>query len=270
MPAERLTMFGANDSPIPFHTLFTGMIFIQIFYWSTNQPITQKAMAAPTVREAQKGVLAAATIRILIIPAIVVVPGVVAYKLFGDVGDAAYGRLVAQVLPDWLSGIFAALIAGAVIAHTSAILNSAVALYSVDFHDPFIAPVTNHWRLAAIVSAIIITSSIALVPLYQNAASIINLLQQLNGLASMPILSAFIVGLLFRGVGASAAVTGVIWGVLLYGTFTFVLEPANLITLHYIDFMVITLFSSVGIALGVNRFILGNRARFVGLRTVDA
>ena len=55
-PAERLTMIGATDSPIPFHTLFTGMVFIQIYYWSTDQPITQKAMAAPSVREAQNGV----------------------------------------------------------------------------------------------------------------------------------------------------------------------------------------------------------------------
>ena len=108
IPAERLSMIGATDSPIPFHTLFTGMVFIQIFYWSTNQNITQKAMAAPTVREAQRGVLAAAVVRILIIPAIVVVPGVCAYKLFGDVNDAAYGQLVRRVLPSWLAGGFAA------------------------------------------------------------------------------------------------------------------------------------------------------------------
>ncbi|MGL4313156.1 MAG: sodium:solute symporter family transporter, partial [Sphingomonas sp.] len=111
VPPERLSMVGAAGSPIPFHTLFTGMLFIQIFYWSTNQIITQQAMTAPTVREAQKGVLAAAAIRILIIPAIVVIPGVVAYKLFGDVNDAAYGRVVAEVLPTWLSGAFAALMA---------------------------------------------------------------------------------------------------------------------------------------------------------------
>jgi solute:Na+ symporter, SSS family len=91
IPADRISMIGDAKSPIPFHTLFTGMIFIQIFYWSTNQNITQKAMTAPTVREAQKGVLAAATIRILIIPLIVVVPGVVAFKLFGDIGDQSYG-----------------------------------------------------------------------------------------------------------------------------------------------------------------------------------
>lgn len=263
VPPERLSMIGAPGSPIPFHTLFTGMLFIQIYYWSTNQPITQKAMAAPTVREAQKGVLAAATVRILVIPAIVVIPGVVAYKLFGDVGDVAYGRLVAEVLPPWLSGAFAAMIAAAVIAHTSAVMNATVALYAVDFHEPFIAPVADHWRLSALATVVLTVTSILLVPIFQNAASIINLLQQLNGLFSMPILSAFIVGLLFRGVAASAAIAGVLWGVALYGGFSFALEPLRIVTLHYIDFMVVTLFTSVLAALAFNRFVLGNRA---GLR----
>lgn len=97
-------MIGASNSPIPFHTLFTGMLFIQIFYWSTNQNITQKAMTAPTVREAQKGVLAAAAVRILIIPQLSLSLEWSAAKLFGPMGDASYGRVVAHVLPEWLSG----------------------------------------------------------------------------------------------------------------------------------------------------------------------
>jgi solute:Na+ symporter, SSS family len=265
VPVERLSMIGKLDSPIPIHTLFTGMIFIQIFYWSTNQNITQKAMTAPTVREAQKGVFAAATVRILIIP-VIVVPGVVAYKLFGDIGDQAYGRLVGAVLPHWLSGAFAAMMAAAVIAHTSAILNSSVALYSIDFHDQFVAPVEDHWRLAAIVSVIFTVTSIALVPLFQNAESIINLLQQLNGLFSMPILSAFVSGLLFRNVDARAAIGGVVWGVAFYGIFTFVIQPQAVLPvwLHYIDVMVVTLFSSVAAALLINRFVFGGNAEFRG------
>ena len=115
IPAERLTLIGGDDSPIPWHTLLTGMIFIQIFYWSTNQTITQRAMASPTVEEGQKGVLAAAAIRLLIVPPMIVLPGVVSYKLFGRVGDEAYGMIVAEVLPFWLSGIFAAAIAAAVL-----------------------------------------------------------------------------------------------------------------------------------------------------------
>ena len=261
VPPERLTMIGGPDSPIPFATLFTGMIFIQIYYWSTNQPITQKAMAAPTVREAQKGVLAAAVVRILIIPVIVVVPGVVAFQLFGDINDAAYGRLVGEVLPPWLSGVFAAAIAAAVIAHTAAVMNAAVGLYAVDFHAKFIAPVANHWRLSSVVTVLFTASSIALVPVFANATSIINLLQQLNGLSSMPILSAFVAGLLFKGVESRAAIAGVVWGVALYGLYTFHLQPEGIITLHYIHFMVVTLATSVIAALAVNRLVLGKRAR---------
>ncbi|MCR2834351.1 sodium:solute symporter family transporter [Parerythrobacter lacustris] len=265
VPAERLSMVGASDSPIPFHTLFTGMAFIQIFYWSTNQNITQKAMAAPTVREAQKGVFAAAAVRILVVPPIVVIPGVVAYKLFGDVGDAAYGRLVAEVLPTWLSGAFAAMVAAAVITTFSAVLNSTVALYSVDFHERFVGKVADHWKLGAFVSVIATVLALIMVPVFQNAESIINLLQQLNGLSSMPILSAFVVGLLFRNVAARAAIAGVVSGIALYGLFTFNQDFAAWVGLHYIDFMVVTLATSVAAALGFNRFVLRRRAEWIGL-----
>ena len=264
VPAERLTMMGAADSPIPFHTLFTGMAFIQIFYWSTNQNITQKAMAAASVTEARKGVFAAAAIRILIVPPIVVVPGVVAFKLFGVVGDAAYGRLVAEVLPPWLSGAFAAMVAAAVITSFSAVLNSSVALWSVDFHERFIGPVANHWRLGAGLSLLATLFAVLMVPAYQNAKSIINLLQQLNGLSSMPVLSAFIVGLLFAGVQARAAIVGVVWGIGLYGLYSFWWQPAGLIGLHYIDMMLVTLITSVLAALAANR-LMGGRARWLGL-----
>ncbi len=276
VPAERLSMIGSIKSPIPFHTLFTGMLFIQIFYWSTNQNITQKAMTAPNVKEAQKGVLAAATIRILVIPLIVVVPGVVAYKLYGKIGDQAYGRLVGSVLPGWMSGAFAAMMMAAVIAHTSAILNSSVALYAVDFHDKFIMPVKNHWRLATIASIVLAITSIIMVPAFENAKSIINLLQELNGLSSMPILSAFIVGLLFHNVDARAAIAGLFYGFCVYAFHNFILykpdvfypgetwyEHMGMPWLHYIDVMLIVLMTSVLVALIVNRLVFGNKATFI-------
>ena len=85
----------------------------------------------------------------------------------------------------------------------------------------------------------------------------------------MPILSAFIVALLFRGVAARAAIAGVVWGVVLYGLYSFVWQPAEVIGLHYIDFMVVTLASSVLFALGFNRVVLGRRATFIGWRGVS-
>ncbi len=255
IPPERLSMIGDKDSPIPWQTLLTGMIFIQMFYWSTNQTITQRAMAAPSLREGQKGVLAAAAIRLLIIPAIVVVPGVAAYKLFGDAGDATYGRIVAMVMPGWLSGAFAAFMAAALLTSYTSVLNSSVTLYVCDLHEKFIAEKPDVGRLNTIISLAFIVLSVLLVPIYMGADSIINLVQQLNGLLSMPILSAFIVGLAFRNVDARAVMGAVVFGTLLYAGFTFIWTPT-----HYIHLMAITLGACIAFALGVNRLVFGKRA----------
>ncbi|WP_438727474.1 sodium:solute symporter family transporter [Parasphingorhabdus sp. DH2-15] len=276
VPAERLSMIGSWDSPIPFHTLFTGMIFIQIFYWSTNQNITQKALAAPNVKEAQKGIIAAAIVRILIVPPIVVVPGVIAFQLFGDVNDDAYGKLVAQVLPDWTSGMFAAMIAAAVLTSYSAVMNATITLWSVDFHRKYINPNVNIRVLNRIVGVIAMLASIMLVPIYAGQESIINTLQELNGLLSMPILSAFIAALLFRNMDARAAVVGLIYGVAIYAFHNFILYKPNALWndqtfyrylgldwLHYIDVMVFVLFTAVLVSLAVNRLVFGNKAVFI-------
>ncbi len=266
IPPERLSMIGGPDSPIPWPTLLTGMIFTQMFYWSTNQTITQRAMAAPNLREAQKGVMAATVIRLLVVPAIVVVPGVVSYKIFGHLGDAAYGKIVWHVLPTWMSGIFAAAIASAVLAHFTSLLNSSATLYVCDLHEKYVNPNPNVAKLNLLSNICFVIIAIAIVPIYDGAASIINLVQQLNGLTSMPVLSVFVVALLFRGVDPKAAIGGLVFGVAFYGFSTFVWAP-----LHYIHMMAITLFLSVGVALTINRLVLGNRAelRLGGNRTVD-
>ena len=264
IPADRLTLIGDNDSPIPWHTLLTGMIFIQMFYWGTNQVITQRAMAAPNLQEAQKGVYAATAIRFIVIPAIIVVPGVISFKLYGDIGDAAYGQIVGDVLPSWLSGIFAAAMAAAVLSTFNSNLNSATALYVCDIHEPYINKNTNVPKLSAGITAGLTVLSLALVPVYAQAESIINLLQQLWGLFSMPILSIFVVGLVFKNVHANAGIAAVIFGVFLYGSMTFEFSPFHLpFGLHYIHLMLVTLISCVSLALLINRLVFGRKVELV-------
>jgi SSS family solute:Na+ symporter len=258
IPHERLSMIGGNDSPLPWHVLLTGMIFIQMFYWSTNQTITQRAMAAPNLKEAQKGVFAATIVRLLIVPPMVVIPGIVSYKLFGHLGDAAYGKIVWHVLPTWMSGIFAAAIASAVLAHFASVLNSSAALYVCDIHEKYVQPNPNVPRLSMLVSIGFVIVSLILVPIYDGAESIINLVQKLNGLTSMPVLSVFIVGLLFRNVDPRAAIAGLIFGVALYAVFSFVWAP-----LHYIHMMFITLWTTVAFSLSLNRWVFGKHAEFI-------
>jgi len=259
IPKERLTMIGSNDSPIPWHTLLTGMIFIQVFYWSTNQTITQRAMASPTLQEGQKGVLAAAGIRFLIVPPMIVLPGIISYKLYGDIGDAAYGRIVGDVLPVWLSGAFAAAVAAAVLTSVNSILNASTALYVCDIHEKYVGGEPNVPRLNMIITTIIVVIALSLVPFYATSDSIINTIQQLYGLLSMPILSAFIVGLMFNNVDSKAAIIAVVFGVCLYGYFSFVWSPV-----HYIHLMFITLVSCVLVALAVSRFIFNTQPSLAG------
>lgn len=285
IPAERLTLIGDDTSPIPWHTLLTGMIFIQTFYWSTNQTITQRAMAAPSIKEAQTGVLAAAGIRLLIIPVIVTLPGIVAFKLYGDIGDAAYGRIVGDILPGWLSGAFAAGLAAAVLTTFNSILNASAALYVCDLHEPYIGKVSNVPLVSGMVSVILTLLAIALVPVFAGQESIINTVQELYGLLSMPILSAFIVGLAFRNVHAHAAILGVVSGVAIYAVLslswdvptgvddtiwfwavlTYIQGPLDFVWthIHYIHAMFFTLISSIAIALISNVLVFGRTVELV-------
>ena len=265
IPKERLSLIGDNDSPLPWHTLLTGMIFIQAFYWGTNQVITQRAMAAPNLKEAQKGVYAAAIIRFIVVPSIIVIPGIISYKLYGDINDAAYGTIVGDVLPSWLSGVFAAALAAAVLTTYNSNLNSATALYVCDIHEAYFQKKPNVARLSGVVTAILTVVSLLMVPIYAQAESIINLLQQLWGLISMPVLSIFVVGLLFNNVNAKAGILAVIFGVALYSYFSFVHAPFDL---HYIHLMPITLGCCIGLALLLNKVVFKQSAQWRG-RLID-
>lgn len=268
IPKERLTLIGAPDSDIPFATLFTGMIFIQMFYWSTNQTITQRAMASPSVKEAQKGIFAAAAIRLLIVPPIIVIPGIVAYKLYGDLGDATYGRIVGDLLPGFLSGAFAAAIAAAVLTTFNSILNASAALWVCDIHETYINDKPNVKRLSLWVSIIMVALAFIMIPIFNDPEqSIINTVQRLYGLLSMPILAAFVVGLLFKNVDARAVIISVVLGIAFYYWMLLPLaEDASLATqnvkLHYIHLMAINLITMVVAALLLNRIAFGKTAKW--------
>ncbi|MEL0275479.1 MAG: solute:sodium symporter family transporter, partial [Flavobacteriaceae bacterium] len=79
---SKFKAMGDNDSAIPFSTLFTGMMLVQLFYWGTNQAIIQRALAAKNLVEGQKGLILAAFVKILG-PLIVVLPGIIAFDIFG-------------------------------------------------------------------------------------------------------------------------------------------------------------------------------------------
>ena len=112
------TNVDGNVVSVPWPTLLTGMMFIQVFYWSTNQVIVQRAMAAKSLAEGQKGVLFASAMK-LVGPVILCLPGIIALHMTDlSIGkqDQVYGAIVRHVLPDWSLGLFAAVLLGSILS----------------------------------------------------------------------------------------------------------------------------------------------------------
>lgn len=267
IPSERLTMIGGSGSLVPWPILITGMILWQLYYWSTNQTITQRALAAPSLREAQRGCYAAAVIRATIVPIVVIVPGLCAYQLHGALGDATYGTIVREVLPAGLSGAFAAAMVAATMTSFNSTLNSSAALYVCDLHLRYFNPRASVPRLSVVTSVLFSFLGIALVPAYIGAESIIQLIQELIGVFSIPILSAFVIGLLFDGINARAVIATIVFGALAYWTGTtgwgmlHAARPDSIPSpLHFVHVGAIVLLLNIVFALAVNRFVLGGRA----------
>ena len=103
-----------------------------------------------------------------------------------------------DLLPSWMSGAFAAVLAGAVLSSFNSCLNAAAALYTCDIHKNYINPDADVKKIATRVALVFTIVSLSLVPVFAQSESIISLLQQLNGLYSMPVLAAFICALVFK------------------------------------------------------------------------
>ncbi len=212
---------------VPWPTLLTGMMFIQIFYWSTNQVIVQRAMAARSLEEGQKGVLFASAMK-LVGPVMLCLPGIIALhlpQLNIEKQDQVYGAVVRYVLPDWSLGLFAAVLMGSILSSFNSALNSASTLFSLQFYEGYINPGARGdqtVKVGRIFSIILAIAAIIIAPLLAQLESIFQYLQQVNGLYSVPIIGIFLLGILTKRVPALAAKVGMLVGMGSYSFFTFV------------------------------------------------
>lgn len=219
---EKFKVMGDSDSSIPFATIFTGMMLVQLFYWGTNQAIIQRALGAKDLKEGQKGLLLASFIKILG-PLIVVLPGIIAFHLYGSEissPDEAYPTLVSKVLPVSLVGFFAAVLFGAILSSFNSALNSSVTLFGIDIYKEYInkdaseKQVVKSGKSFGIVLAVL---SMCIAPFIMYAPDgLFGYLQKVNGCYSIPILTIVVVGYLTKKVPAIAAKIAIISGALLY------------------------------------------------------
>ena len=228
---EKFNARGAADASIPFGTIFTGMMLVQMFYWGTNQAIVQRVFAAKNLKEGQKGLLIAAFIKFLG-PLIVVLPGIIAFHLYSDqitTPDTAYPILVKSVLPIGLVGFFAAVLFGAVLSSFNSALNSSATLFGFDLYKEYFkkdATEKQAVRAGKVFGICLAIAGMTIAPFIANAPDgLFSWLQEANGCYSIPILSMIVIGYFTKRVPAFAAKIGLLSGVILYSISQFIIKP---------------------------------------------
>lgn len=254
---EKFEIWGDNDSSVPWHTLFTGMIIVQVFSWTMNQSFIQRTLAAKNLAEGQKGVVMTACLKLLG-PIMLVLPGIIAWHIFqGNLEnpDTAYPQLVRTVMPGFLTGFFAAVIMGAVLSTFNSALNSAVTLFSIDIYKGALRPnATNHdmVRFGKITGVVLALGAMTVAPFMANAPDgLYMLLQALAGIFNVPIFSIMIVGLLTKRVPALAANVVVIVEPIIYIVVNFFMD----VDIHFLHLMAILSIGSIATMLIIGKIV---------------
>ena len=234
---EKFNVIGSKDSILPFEVLFTGLIINQIYFWSMNQTIIQRALGAKNLAEAQKGLLFTGVLK-LFVPVIIILPGIIGFYYFQDTfyenQDMIYPELIKKIFPTTLIGFFAAIVMGAVLSTFNSVLNSTATIFSIDIYKRHINKKVSDFKMVKIgklTSAILAIFSILVAPMVANAPDgLYQLLQQLNGIFFIPIASIMLAGFFTSYISTKAANISLFFGLFFYVITTFVLE----VNLHFI------------------------------------
>ena len=199
-----------------------------MYYWGFNQYIIQRTLAAKSLKESQKGILLAALLK-LVIPIIVVIPGIAAYVMVNDpsilasLGEAGLQNLpglnqadkaypwLLQFLPTGLKGIAFAALAAAIVSSLASMLNSTSTIFTMDIYKQYInknasdKATVNMGRLSAGVALII---ACIMAPLLGGIDQAFQFIQEYTGIVSPGILAVFMLGLFWKKTTNKAAIVG--------------------------------------------------------------
>lgn len=210
--------------------LIGGLWVANLYYWGFNQYIIQRTLAAKSLRESQKGILFAAFLK-LIIPLIVVIPGIAAHVIvnepsllegLGEMGrtnlpslgtsDKAYPWLM-QFLPTGLKGVAIAALAAAIVSSLASMLNSTSTIFTMDIYKEYInknagqSTLVNVGRFSATVALII---AVVIAPLLGGLDQAFQFIQEYTGVVSPGILAVFLLGLFWKKTTNKGAILGVL------------------------------------------------------------
>jgi len=207
-----------------------GMLFcapiIGLWYWTTDQYIVQRALAARDEREARRGALFAAALKLLPL-FLFILPGMIALALSRagrlpglagadgtPVAEAAYPLLVTALLPEGVRGMVVAGLLAALMSSLAGVFNASSTLFTIDFYGRLRPRATQHrlvWvgRLATVVMVVL---GLAWIPVIQGSRGLYDYLQGVQGYLAPPIFAAFFLGVFVPRTNATGCLAGLAVG----------------------------------------------------------
>ena len=224
---EKFDMILSPDSPyfkdLPgISVILGGMWIMNLSYWGFNQYIIQRALAAKSVQEAQRGIAFAAYLKLLM-PVIVVLPGMAALILAPGLPkpDQAYPTMM-NLLPIGLKGIVFAALMAAVVASLASKINSIATIFTLDLYAKANKGASEKQlvtvgRITAVVAMII--GVIAARPLLGGFEQGFQYIQEFTGFFTPGIVVIFMLGMFWPKASQAGALTGAVLSVVLSGVF---------------------------------------------------
>jgi len=227
--SEKLhVIMPASHPVIPWTTLLVGLWIPNFYYWGLNQFITQRTLAARSLRQGQLGIVFAAFLKLLI-PFIIIMPGIISWQLYraqltapGATTDQAYPLLIRNLVGPGLRGFILAAIAGAVISTLGSLLNSVSTILTMDLYKRHIKKDADGRSLVRIgrwATLIFVIAVCLIAPQLGNPKfkGIFNYIQEFQGFISPGILAAFVFGLFVKKTPRVAGITALLANVPIYG-----------------------------------------------------
>lgn len=224
-----------SDPDFPWLGMIIGAPIIAVWYWCTDQYIVQRILSARDVKEARKGSLLAAILKIFPV-FILVLPGLVAKAIYPNlVGDEAYGYLItASFIPSGLRGLAIAGSIAALMSSLSSVFNSTSALFTMDFYRTKYPESTESkllliGRLATVGTVLLAILWIPLIKILSSNMYIY--LQSVQSFLSPPIAAVFIFGILSGRVNSN----GSYWTLLIGGSIGVLRSVIEIYKTSFID-----------------------------------
>jgi len=251
--ADKLHMIlPASHPELPWTALILGLWIPNIFYWGLNQFIVQRTLGAKSLQEGQKGIMLAAGLK-LIIPFIIVFPGIIAFQLYsGQIasGDQAYPTLIREIIPMGLRGIMFAALFGAVLSSLDSMLNSASTIFTMDLYKRHFRKSASAEKLVKVgrfMTAVFVLIACFIAPFLGDPrfGGIFKYIQMFQGFISPGIVTVFLFGLVIRKAPSSAAISAMLGNVVIYGMLLWIFPNISFLNHMAITFIVLVLLMAV-------------------------